>query len=375
MRSMSRGRVLLTMVALLALVAAGCGDDDDDDEASTATTEASDTETTEGADGSESEPAATEAEGAGAAELVAAATEEGGCTIYSSQGLDALNAFAEAFESEYDGIDVEVVRGIDTELSSRVETEHETGGGADMFVSASQSWVEDHAEQGWFLEPVGPQLTGEGDYDADQYVHEGNHFEVGAAVLTFAWNTGAFEAGLESYEDLLDPGLSGGKIGVIEPAAPSIVDFYLWLEENFGEEYVEGLAAQEPRIYPSSLPMGEALIAGEIFAASFGAPAQLEPAKASGAPIDYAIDPVGAWGARYFGMLLDSGDNPNCAQLLGDFMVTAEGQELVVGVAASILPDIPGTLLTNEDVREQDLSKLTPEAVSAYQEKWNSLFR
>jgi iron(III) transport system substrate-binding protein len=56
-------------------------------------------------------------------------------------------------------------------------------------------------------------------------------------------------------------------------------------------------------------------------------------------------------------------------------MVTPEGQEVVQATQGSVQPDIPGTLITNEEVREQDLSKLTPEAVTAYQEKWNSLFR
>lgn len=363
-----RGGLFLLLLLVMALVAAACGGDDDggEESGSPETTAAASGGTTGGDDGGEG------ASGDAAYEdLVAAAQEEGEVTIYSSQGLDALNEFGAAFEEKY-GVSVEVVRGIDTELSSRVETEVQTGGGPDLYVSASQPWVEANTDM--YAEPTAPQLTGAGDYDAEQYVHDGNFFEVGAALLTIAWNTGEVD-GLETYQDLLDPELSGGKIGIIEPAAPSIVDFYLWLEETFGEQYVEDLAAQEPRIYPSALPIGEALISGEIFAAAYAAPVQLEPAKESGAPVDYAIDPEGAWGARYFGMIMENAEHPNAAQLLADFMVTAEGQELVVGAASSVLPDIGGTLLTNEDVREQDLDALTPEAVAEYQEKWNSLFR
>lgn len=364
MRVKSRRGVLLLLVLVMALIAAACGGDDDGGEESGApeTTAAGEASGEDGGDAG-GDPAYEE--------LVAAAQEEGEVTIYSSQGLDALNEFGAAFEERY-GVSVEVVRGIDTELSSRVETEVQTGGGPDLYVSASQPWVEANTDM--FAEPTAPQLTGAGDYDVEEYVHEGNYFEVGAALLTMAWNTGEVD-GLATYQDLLDPELSDGKIGIIEPAAPAIVDFYLWLEETFGEQYVEDLAAQEPRIYPSALPIGEALISGEIFAAAYAAPVQLEPAKQSGAPVDYAIDPEGAWGARYFGMIMENAEHPNAAQLLADFMVTAEGQELVVGAAASILPDVPGTLLTNEDVRRQDLDALTPEAVAEYQEKWNSLFR
>ena len=36
---------------------------------------------------------------------------------------------------------------------------------------------------------------------------------------------------------------------------------------------------------------------------------------------------------------------------------------------------VPGTLITNDKVRVQDPSKLTPDAVAAYQQKWKSLFQ
>ena len=91
--------------------------------------------------------------------------------------------------------------------------------------------------------------------------------------------------GLTDYPDLLDPSLAGGKIGVPDPAiGPALVDFYLWLEEKFGEEFVADLAAQEPRIYPSSLPIGEALQSGEISAGAFAAPVQLVPATGERRP-------------------------------------------------------------------------------------------
>ena len=75
-------------------------------------------------------------------ELVAAAQEEGSVTIYSSQGLDQLNALGAAFEEEY-GIHVEVVRGTDGDIIPRVETELATNtSGGDLVVTAAPgcSW-------------------------------------------------------------------------------------------------------------------------------------------------------------------------------------------------------------------------------------------
>jgi iron(III) transport system substrate-binding protein len=270
------------------------------------------------------------------------------------------------------------VRGTDGDNIPRIETELATNtSGADLVVTAAQVFMETQAEAGSWVDPTAsPQLAGLGDYDADQYMHEGNFFEVGAAVLTFAWNTDDVPDGLTDYADLLDPDLAGGRIAVVDPAiAPVLVDFYLWLEESFGEDYVPALAAQDPRIYPSALPIGEALTSGEVSAAAYAAPVQLVPAADSGAPVDFGVSEAGAWGARYFGAIPKSSDSPNAAALLADFMVTAEGQELVQGASGSVLPDIPGTLVTNDQIRVTDLEATTPEAAAAYVQEWNSLFR
>lgn len=370
MRSNSRRRLKFTSVSLLcfALIATACGDDDDD--AATSEEGASETTAASGAG------AATDADAA-LEELVAAAQEEGSVTVYSSQGLDQLNALGAAFEDEY-GISVEVVRSADGEIIPRVETELATNtSGGDLVVTAAPGFMETHADAGDWVDPTAsPQLAGQGDYDADQYMHEGNHFEVGAAVLTFAWNTNDVPAGLTDYEDLLDPELGGGRIAVVDPAiGPAVVDFYLWMEESFGEDFITDLAAQEPRIYPSALPIGEALTSGEVSAAAYAAPVQLVPAAAGGAPVDFGISEAGAWGARYFGAIPKSSDSPNAAALLADFMVTAEGQELVQGASGSVLPDIPGTLITNDRVREMDLEATAPEPAAQYVEEWNALFR
>lgn len=369
-RSISRRGLRLTLGSLLcvALVTAACGGDDGDEAAST-TASPETAAASEGGGGSDAEAALDE--------LVAAAQDEGSVTVYSSQGLDQLNALAEAFDAEY-GIDVEVVRNTDADIIPRVETELATNtSGGDLVVTAAQVFMETQAEAGNWVDPTAsPQIAGLGDYDADQYVHEGNFFEVGAAVLTFAWNTNDVPDGLSDYEDLLDPELAGGRIAVVDPAiGPAVVDFYLWLEESFGEDFITDLAAQEPRIYPSALPIGEALTSGEVSAAAYAAPVQLVPAAANGAPVDYGVSEAGAWGARYFGAVPKSSDSPNAAALLADFMVTAQGQELVQGASGSVLPDIPGTLITNDRVRIMDLEATAPEPAAEYVEEWNALFR
>ena len=153
-------KLMAVSLCSLALVASACGGDDDDDAASATTsagtsadTAAAGTEapadttaavteatqatsdataggpaTTAAANGAEAEAALTE--------LVAAAEEEGSVTIYSSQGLDQLNALAAAFQEKYPGVSVEVVRGTDGDTIPRVDTELATNtSGGDLVVT------------------------------------------------------------------------------------------------------------------------------------------------------------------------------------------------------------------------------------------------
>ncbi len=396
MTSKPRSRRLirgLAVLSALTLLAAACGDDDaaDEDASSStdsvgttepeaATTEAPTdtvaavTDTTEAAAvttaGTETSAPAGISEADWDA-IVTAAQDEGKVTIYSSQGLDQLNDLAERFSDEY-GIELEVVRDIDSALIPKVEAEQQTGSGiADVIAQASAAWSEQRGAEGWFVAPVGPAFDDPA-YDRAANVSDNGFFTSSAAVLTFGWNTDQYPTGLTDYSDLLDPELAGGRIGVIEPAAPSIVDFWLYLEENYGEDFVTQLAAQEPKIYPSSLPMAQALTSGEISAGSFVQ--VLVDEKEQGAPVDSGLaDQV--WGARFNTSILQTAPHPNAAQVLANFMITQPGQEAIARKAASVLPDVPGTVTTVDKVRVQDLSVLTADFVAEYQAKWNDLFK
>jgi iron(III) transport system substrate-binding protein len=226
-----------------------------------------------------------------------------------------------------------------------------------------------------FLEPTGPQFTCDSDYDTDAYLFDGNYFNVSAVVFTYAWNTDELPEGIDGYEGLLDPSLSGGLVGVVDPAiAPVLADFYGWLDRTFGEDYTEQLAAQGPRIYPGGGANQEALVSGEIVASSYVAPyPTLDELIADGAPIDYGI-PDEAWGAKFYGTIIDGTSNPNAAQLFADFMVSPTGQELIHS-GGTVLPDIPGSLILVDQIPDIDLAGQEPEAVEAFLEQWNAMFR
>src|SRR5437868_71904 len=80
------------------------------------------------------------------------------------------NVRATKFHDKYGG-KVQVVRGIDGDLNTKVEAEKQTGHViADVLVSASLPTIQGHVEQGgWFLPATGP------DFDATAYNKAANY--------------------------------------------------------------------------------------------------------------------------------------------------------------------------------------------------------
>jgi hypothetical protein len=166
--------------------------------------------------------------------IVAKAKQEGSVTIYSSQHPVYLQDFANGFKEKY-GITVNVNRNVDTVLVTQITAEQGTGNlKADFWVSASKPQVLGALKNGWVTDARGPSLYASR-YDRAQFAKPGKAFAVGAAVLGIAWNSKAVPQGIKDYPGFLNQSLAGGKIGVPDPkAAPAFIDFYLWLQENYG---------------------------------------------------------------------------------------------------------------------------------------------
>jgi iron(III) transport system substrate-binding protein len=348
-----RRRLVAVTITLALATAAACGGGDNNSDEADRTTDAG--------------PAGDAAWD----EVVTAAQAEGGVTIYSSQGLVQLEDLAERFEAEY-GIPVTVVRDVDNTLATKLDAEDTTGSYvADVVAVADPIWIETKGADGWFAQPTGPAFD-EPDYDRATNVAADGSFISSAAVLTFGWNTSLYPDGLDDYDDLLDPALAGGKIGVMEPSSPVVVDFYAnYLAGKFGPDFLEDLAAQEPRLYPSSLPMAQALASGEIAAGAFVG--DMVDEREAGAPVDSGLSDT-VWGARFHTVVLNDAPHPNAAQLLANYMITPAGQEAIARKSAAVLPGVEGTTTTIDKVEIIDTSTLTPDVVADFEATWQNLF-
>jgi iron(III) transport system substrate-binding protein len=303
--------------------------------------------------------------------LIARAKREGSVTLYSSHLPANLQKVADAFKAKY-GITVNFNRQIDNVLASQVTTAMgDNNGKIDIWMQSSRPITLGAIKNGWVVDARGPDFFAKG-YDRAKFAKPGKSWMVAVAVFGIGWNKTLVTRNITDYPDLLASGVVRGKIGVPEPVLPSFVDYYLWLGQNYGNSYVQRLGATRPKIYTSTLPMQQALTSGEIAAAVI-TPATTIDLKEQGAPVDFVIPKKGAWNAPWNGMILTKAPHPAAAQLLSNFLVTREGQQLLNRRYGSVLKGVPGTFYVAP--RIQKLSELTPAKISAFQKSWNTMFR
>lgn len=305
-------------------------------------------------------------------DVVAAANEEGKVTIYSTQAAPRLAALEMAFETAYPDIDLEVVRGVDSDLLSKIEAESKSGKGiGDLAVITDVSWMQANEESEAAAELVGPSFDNP-DYSRETSVINNRFFLEGAVLLGFGWNTSLLPSGISTPQDFLDPALKG-KIGIVNPAtSPTYLDYYSHIEKYYGgREVLEQIADQNPRIYPSNQPLAQAIASGEISAGLMADP--MLPNKEAGAPVEWAAGEH-IWGAKWFGLALGTSPHPNAAQVLADFMVTGPGQTATSVGYSSVLPDIEGSLAVAQDVPDQNTDVTVGDGAEKYRDELEQIF-
>jgi len=303
--------------------------------------------------------------------LIVKAKQEGAVTYYSGQTTLSLTALAAAFEKKY-GIKVTINRVLDNVSRAQVNAEISTGKPiADVWELSSRAITLGALKNGWAVNAVGPHLF------AKQFNRKknmvGKAVLVGAGVLGMAWNTQRVSGGVSDVTDFLKPQFANGRLALPDPAvSPTIIDYYLWLQENYGADILTKLAAQHPKIYLGVQPLHQGIEVAEVDGSPYAAGTVLAD-KANGAPIDFKLPKKGAWNVPFHTLILKQAPHPAAAQLLMDYMVSPEGQAVMQPGAGALYPNIPNTYYVAP--RKQNLKEFTPAKIAAFQAKFNSLFR
>lgn len=303
-------------------------------------------------------------------EIVAKAKEEGRVNFYSVMPPAQNDALIAAFREDYPEITVVVVRGAG-ELPGRIAAEQQSGAdGADVF---------SYADTGWFVQQKDALLALQGphddDFPAESWVVDGAAANLSYSPLGFlVWNTARLPEGMDSWDDLLDPALQG-RVGTREGMTSTLAGYLEFISTELGEDYLEKFGQQQPRFYPSTVPLTQAVASGEILAANSGNIATIQQLVAQGAPISYAF-PQPSYANPQAAAVLGSSKRPNAALVFMDFALSPEGQAAINGnhLGASPRPGIEGGLdLANFKIL--DPTKYPPEVREEWQAKFDQFWR
>ena len=191
------------------------------------------------------------------------AAEAGTVTIYSGRSEELVGPLLEDF-TEATGIGVEARYGETAEMANLILTEGENSP-ADVFFAQDAGALGAVAEQG-LLAPLPEEILGAVD---ERFTSpNGEWVGVSGRARVVAYNTeNLSEADLpDSIVGFTDPEWAG-RIGWA-PTNGSFQSFVTALREIEGEdrarEWLEGIQANEPRVYEGNNPALDAVIAGEV---------------------------------------------------------------------------------------------------------------
>lgn len=300
-------------------------------------------------------------------DLVEAAQKEGIVTWYVSIPDEPVQAVANAFEQEY-GIAVEVVRMGSPVVAQRYSTERDAGQAVGDLVTIPEAHVlDEYIEKGWLRTLPADQLENLDEWP-EEALHKDTYFLVNSQPIGVAYNTDKLSEAPQDWEDLLDPKLKG-EIDMADPMSfLSWAAFLSILKEEYGEEFLEGLADDDIKKVDSAIPGTQQVAAGESIATFPSLPSVVNPLKESGAPVELVyLSPT--TGVEQYTAVSEGSPHPNAALLFADFLMSEKGQiALNEGFGISPLGDLAGTLPKPEGYVAPDLATAREE-----QEQLNAL--
>jgi iron(III) transport system substrate-binding protein len=164
---------------------------------------------------------------------------------------------------------------------------------------------------------------------------------IAIAPQGIGWNTDLVKPAdaPKQWRDVLDPKWKG-QIMIVDPRLGAATSWLLF-RETYGDEFLRGIAAQNPQLGASQLPAFQQVAAGAAAIMLTVGYVTVQPLKAQGAPVD-SIFPEPSTGAEVVAGVSPKAPNPNAARLLMNYMMSQEGQILLNGNGSSMLGSLPG---------------------------------
>ena len=251
--------------------------------------------------------------------------------LYSSMQEAQLQALEKAFEAKYPGVDMEYYYAGGGKLVTKMTTEAQDGGqiASDLVWLGDPSDYEVFKANGW-LEPY---ISPETEHIAKEYMDPEGYYTAGRLVtMGIAWFIGVDEADApKTWNDLLDPKWQG-QIIMTDPAQASTTKYWMaamMQSEKYGPEYFQKL-----RDNGVELESGTTATHNRVADASYQVGICLDYVSANliaeGSPLAFHYTTEDDITMTSPIAMIKGCANPDNAKLLMDFILSKEGQEVLV---------------------------------------------
>ena len=287
--------------------------------------------------------------------------------VYSVAAPSQNERLEDAFNASHRDIRLEITRG-GSDLVPKVDAEIATGAdGADIFLMSGDAWFLKNEKN--LVRLTGPAAASYPDWGVPGY----------APIVSYSpfsmilWNTNVFPNGFKDWDDLLAPEVQG-RLGVRDTMSAVLASYLQYLQDKNGPEYLPALARQNPKFYPSLIPMAQAVASGEIGVAYTASPAVVHDLKRRGAPVDSVLIEDG-WASPFIAGVLAKSPRQDDAQVVMDYLMSPAGQQVFNGDgdAGSAIKGLPGTLDVSHMV-VLSAANTPPEMIKAWGTRLREIF-
>jgi iron(III) transport system substrate-binding protein len=272
--------------------------------------------------------------------LVAAANKEGAMVLYTASLTEVVQETINVFNKSFPNIRVNMVRASGGQLITRIRSEAAS--------NKLEADVIDHSDRGQSksIEELFAAYTppNAADYMPETLVSP-KLWPTTTPSWCLAWNPEIMNNPPKTWMDLCKPEYAGGKIGqVIAPSGGTTWTRIMFERQVLGEDYWAKQAATQPKLFPSSAPLCDAVIRGEVSVGPI-LMSIVYGKKKDGAPIDMVYPPEGVPITPYGTGIAASARHPNAAKLWMDWALSDDGQIAAIrdqgNVTSMKVPPIP----------------------------------
>jgi len=295
----------------------------------------------------------------------AVSAQDKSLTLYTSLAPTESGPLAQAFEKKT-GIKVELWRAISEKVVQRAVTEARAGRASVDVVETNGPEMEMMAREKLFTELDSPYLA---DLPPGAVPKHRLWIPDRMNFFVVAYNTAKVrrEELPKDYLGFLDPKWKG-RIGIEATDAEWMATLVKKWGNEAGMAYFRKLADMRPDVRKGHVLLAELIAAGEIPVGLTVYNANAESLKRKGAPIDWV--PVQPVVARPQGIAVArNAPNPKAARAFVDFVLSPEGQELLMSMGR-----VPVSTKVRTHLNDFGYTVVDPITVLDEQDKWNKLW-